>query len=62
MTFYPLSDILNYFYKKKPYKLTKTLFRTCVNAGDQLWIISRHDHGGYAAPSYGNRYDLPICG
>ena len=33
-----------------------------MNAGDQLWIISGHDHGGYAAPNNGNSHDLPTCG
>ena len=31
--------------------LTQTLFRTCVNAGDRLWIISGHNHGGYQLPA-----------
>ena len=42
--------------------LTQILFRTCVKAADQLWIISRHYHGGYASPCNGNGYDLPTCG
>ena len=25
----------------------------------RLWIISGHDHGGYAAPNNGNGHDLP---
>ena len=32
------------------------------DAGDWLWIISRHDQGGYAAPNNGNGHDPPTCG
>ena len=33
-----------------------------MKAADQLWIISRLYHGGYAFPSNGNEFDLPTCG
>ena len=32
------------------------------DTGDRLWIISGHDHGGYAAPNNGNSHDPPTCG